>query len=75
MENLRIKLLGEHNENFAKGFILYFFIAVYDCRFWFNLKTNPYKFAKGDQVVDTDGRYIMPGPNHWCRAKNREYWS
>ena len=50
--------------NFAKRVLFFiFFIAVLMTAvfFGFNLKTNPYKFAKGDQVVDTDGRYIMPG--------------
>ena len=50
--------------NFAKRVLFFtFLIAVLMTAvfFGFNLKTNPYKFAKGDQVVDTDGRYIMPG--------------
>ncbi|HBC30164.1 MAG TPA: SpoIVB peptidase [Clostridiales bacterium] len=50
--------------NFVKRVLFFtFFIAVLMTAvfFGFNLKTNPYKFAKGDQVVDTDGKYIMPG--------------
>ena len=50
--------------NFVKRVLFFtFFIAVLMTAvfFGFNLKTNPYKFAKGDQVVDTDGKYIIPG--------------
>lgn len=50
--------------NFVKRVLFFtFFIAVLMTAvfFGFNLKTNPYKFAKGDQVIETDGKYIMPG--------------
>lgn len=50
--------------NFAKRVLFFiFFIAVLMTAvfFGFDLKTNPYKFAKDDQVIDTDGKYIIPG--------------
>lgn len=50
--------------NFAKRVLFFiFFIAVLVTAvfFGFNLKTNPYKFARDDQVIDTDGKFIIPG--------------
>jgi len=50
--------------NFAKRVLFFiFFIAVLMTAvfFGFNLKTNPYKFATDNQVIDTNGKYIIPG--------------
>ena len=50
--------------NFAKRVLFFiFFIAVLMTAvfFGFNLKTNPYKFATDNQVIETDGKYIIPG--------------
>jgi stage IV sporulation protein B len=40
-----------------------FFIAVLMTAvfFGFNLKTNPYKFANHDQVIETEGKHVIPG--------------
>lgn len=51
-------------KNFAKRVLFFIFFigllmtAVF---FGFDLKTNPYKFAKDDQVLDMEGKYIIPG--------------
>ncbi len=50
--------------NFAKRVLFFiFFIAVLMTAvfFGFDLKTNPYKFAQNDQVIETDGKYVIPG--------------
>lgn len=50
--------------NFAKRVLFFiFFIAVLMTAvfFGFDLKTNPYKFSQGDQVIETDGKYVIPG--------------
>ena len=50
--------------NFTKRVLFFiFFIAVLMTAvfFGFNLKTNPYKFASDNQVIETDGKYIIPG--------------
>ncbi|NLJ57511.1 MAG: SpoIVB peptidase [Tissierellia bacterium] len=51
-------------KNFAKRVLFFiFFIALLLTAvfFGFNFKTNPYKFAKDDPVIDTEGKYIIPG--------------
>ncbi len=50
--------------NFAKRVLFFiFFIAVLMTAvfFGFDLKTNPYKFAQDDPVIETDGKYVLPG--------------
>lgn len=50
--------------NFAKRvlfFILFIAVLMTAVFFGFDLKTNPYKLAKDDQVIETDGNYIIPG--------------
>lgn len=51
-------------KRFAKRVLFFtFFIALLltSVFFGFNLKTNPYKFAADDPVIDTEGKYIIPG--------------
>lgn len=51
-------------KNFIKRVLFFIFIisilltAVY---FGFTLKTNPYKFATDDPVMETEGKYVIPG--------------
>ncbi len=50
--------------NFAKRVLFFiFFIAVLMTAVFFgiDLKTNPYKFAQDDPVIETDGKYVIPG--------------
>jgi len=50
--------------NFAKRVLFFiFFIAVLITAvfFGFNLKTNPYKFATDNRVIEAGGKYIIPG--------------
>ena len=42
-------------------FIFFIALLMTAVFFGFNLKTNPYKFAKYDQVLDAEGKYVIPG--------------